>query len=103
MFLAPFALTIFGFSISSASKVRFSRGASTGAASCLVGFAGFLAGFASAPTGAAVSAAGVSGVCFDLAFAAGAWSSASGFFGLFAFSAFGVAGFLCSAILIKLG
>src|SRR5882724_2352907 len=102
MFLAPFALTIFGFSTSSASKVRFSRGASTGAASCLVGFAGFLAGFASAPTGTAVSAAGVSAVLSALASAAGDFSSASGFFGLSAFSAFGFAGFLFSAILIKL-
>src|SRR6266404_2827967 len=66
MFLAPFALTIFGFSTSSASSERFSRGASAGPVSGLLGFAGFFAG---------------------------------GFF--VAFSALGLAGFLCSAILIK--
>src|SRR6266581_3471109 len=58
MFLAPFALTIFGFSTSSASSERFSRGASAGAVSGLLGFAGL-------------------------------------------FSGLGLAGFLCSAILIK--
>src|SRR6266568_3593427 len=100
MFLAPFALTIFGFSTSSASSERFSRGASAGAASGLAGFAGFFAGFATAVTGAGVSVVGFGDSCFaswDVG-VSGAFSSAFGFFGFSAFSAFGFAGFLCSAI-----
>src|ERR1700719_905268 len=105
MFLAPFALTIFGFSTSSGSNVRFSRGASAGAASGLLGLAGFFAGFVSAVTGVVVSGAGVGCAAspFTSAGAAG-FSSAFGFFGwsaVSALSAFGFAGFLCSAILIK--
>src|ERR1700736_2831631 len=102
MFLAPFALTIFGFSMSSASKVRFSRGASAGAASCLLDFADFFGGFVSAVTGDVVSAASVGWAASSFASATAGFSSAFGFFGFSAFSAFGFAGFLCSAILIKL-
>src|SRR5258708_39659034 len=102
MFLAPFALTIFGFSTSSGYNERFSRGASAGATSGLPGFACFFAGFASAVTGAAVSAAAIGAGCSVFASAAGDASSVFGFFGFSAFSAFGFAGFLCSAILIKL-
>src|SRR5437016_2689839 len=102
MFLAPFALTIFGFSTSSASKVRFSRGASAGAASCLLDFVGFFAGFVSAVPGAVVSAASVGWTASSFASATAGLSSTFGFFGFSAFSALGFAGFLCSAILIKL-
>src|SRR6266853_6582566 len=99
MFLAPFALTIFGFSTSSASSERFSRGASAGLVSGLLGFAGFFAGFASAATGAAASGGGVGRAASSFTSTVGGGSSA---FGLFvAFSALGFAGFWCSAILIK--
>src|SRR6266705_4129058 len=98
MFLAPFALTIFGFSTSSASSERFSRGASAGAVSGLLGFAGLFAGFAAAATGA-VSGVGVGCAASSFTSAVGDCSSACGFF--VAFSALGLAGFLCSAILIK--
>src|SRR5437764_430050 len=106
MFLAPFALTIFGFSTSSASKERFSRGASAGAASGLPVLAGFFAGFALAAGVAVVSAVGAAAAsCFSVGAAAGvsgAFSSPYAFLSLSAFSGFGLAGFLCSAILIKL-
>src|SRR5438034_6830014 len=95
MFLAPFALTIFGFSTSSASSERFSRGASAGAVSDLLGFAGF----AAAATGAAVLGVGVGCAASSFTSAVGDCSSACGFF--VASSALGLAGFLCSAILIK--
>src|SRR5206468_337844 len=99
MFLAPFALTIFGFSTSSASSERFSRGASAGAVSDLLGFAGLFAGFAAAATGAAVLGVGVGCAASSFTSAVGDCSSACGFF--VASSALGLAGFLCSAILIK--
>src|SRR5207247_7824365 len=98
MFLAPFALTIFGFSTSSASSERFSRGASAGAVSDLLGFAGLFAGFAAAATGAAVLGVGVGCAASSFTSAVGDCSSACGFF--VASSALGLAGFLCSAILI---
>src|SRR5207244_5708287 len=96
-FLAPFALTILGFSTSSASNERFSRGAS--AVSGLLGFAGFFAGFASAATGAAASGVSVGCAASSFTSTVGGGSSAFGF--LVAFSALGFAGFLSSAIVLK--
>src|ERR1700730_9368613 len=88
-FLLPLALTIFGFSTSSASSERFSRGVSAGAASSLGGLASFFATLVSA-TGGTVEATVSTGAVS--VFAAGFSASAFGFFG-FALSVLGLLGF----------
>src|ERR1700676_2219484 len=90
MFLLPLALTIFGFSISSAESERFSGGGAAGAACTFLLLVGFSAGLATASALAGGDSETASSGANAPTAASGAACAASPFEALLGFSAFDV-------------